>query len=387
LSAEFDYDALPSEIWEFPVGDELVLARPGVPGLFCLNGTARAIWEFLRSNPYPKQAAAALAAVFGISQEQADRDVQSLLQQWVNSHLTGPLPSADPAAFPSDLSLDEPAFREFYALNGRTIQVAANNYQEFVSEIAPRLAHLRTTSRVPDFSFQVITAGESTAVTLDGVLLSVEETYPRARTILLQELARVCQPDREWLALLHAGACGFGSKCVIFPAASHSGKTTLAAATAYSGFRLYTDDFAGLEKGKLSVPIMPFALAVREGSWHLLRDRFTEFDELPIHIRHGEKVRYISIPDDANHQSAQPVAVVFTRWVPNSTTSLSALNTLEALLQLKDAGLWVSPDRVSIETFLNWLDSIPKYSLVYGDLNDAVAFFRDLLQTSVKREP
>ena len=368
------------------MGDELVLARPGVPGLFCLNGTARAIWEFLRAKPYPNEAAAALAGVFGIPREQADRDVQSLLRQWAASHLTGPLRSAQPAVFPSDLSLTKPAFVEFYALNGRTIQVAANNHQEFVSEIAPRLAHLRTASRAPDFIFQVITAGDSTAVTLDGVLLCVEETYPRARTILLQELARVCQPDREWLALLHAGACGLGSKCVIFPAASHSVKTTLAAAMAYSGFQLYSDDFAGLEKTKVSVPIMPFALAVREGSWQLLRDRFTKFDQLPSHVRNGEKVRYVPIPDDANHQTAHPVAVVFTRWVSNSPTSSSALTTLEALLQLKDAGLWVSPDRASIGTFLNWLHSIPKYSLVYGDLNDAIAFFRGLLLDSPKRE-
>ena len=55
------------------------------------------------------------------------------------------------------------------------------------------------------------------------------------------------------------------------------------------------------------------------------------------------------------------------------------MTTLEALVELQESGFWVRHDRDSIQDFLNWLDLLPKYKLLYSDVHQAAdAVFEQL---------
>ena len=105
--------------------------------------------------------------------------------------------------------------------------------------------------------------------------------------MLLQEIVRNCRGS-ESLAVFHAGACGSDSRSVVFPAGTQSEKSTLAALLMKMGLTFYSDDSVLLERDTLSVPCMPFALMVREGSWDALGRRFPELQEAPIVSRFGQ---------------------------------------------------------------------------------------------------
>jgi hypothetical protein len=180
---------------------------------------------------------------------------------------------------------------------------------------------------------------------------------------------------------LHAGACGTAEHCVIFPAETHSGKTTLAAACMHAALTFYADDSVLLQAESFAVPVMPFALMVREGSWPEVSARFPAFENAPVHNRYGQNVRFLHPICPPHDTKAQPVAIVFSHWQAGASTSISSLDSFEALIRLKESGFWVAHDRAIIQSFLDWLQSLPIYKMIYSNLDEAVAFVRSLVST------
>ena len=164
---------------------------------------------------------------------------------------------------------------------------------------------------------------------------------------------------------------------MVFPAASHSGKTTLAAVLMQSGLTFYADDSVALEKETLEIPAMPFGLAIREGSWPLLAERFPGFGQLPVIERFGQQIRFIY--PSITQTSAATSAIVFTRYEPDAALSIQPLSTMEALIRLKESGFWVEHKRESIQTFLVWIESLPCYEMTYADVDAARQFILSLL--------
>jgi hypothetical protein len=88
--------------------------------------------------------------------------------------------------------------------------------------------------------------------------------YFSARVRLL-----VASHSKEFV-FLHAGVIGWKGKCVLFPADSHEGKTTLVAALISRGAVYYSDDYAILDSDGLVHPF-PRKLSIRDrerpGKW------------------------------------------------------------------------------------------------------------------------
>jgi hypothetical protein len=198
---------------------------------------------------------------------------------------------------------------------------------------------------------------------------------------LLQQIVRSSTPNGDFLAVLHAGACGSASQCVIFPAATHSGKTTLAAVLRGAGLKLYADDSVALDRGSLKVPAMPFALMVREGSWPVISARFPEFEKLPTFSRYGENVRFLQPGSDIGQPAAQPCAIILSQWEAGATTRVEPLTAFDALVRLKDTGFWLAHDRSSIQQFLAWLHGLPIFGMVYSNVDEAAAFVKSRLSS------
>jgi hypothetical protein len=378
------------EVWEFPIPGGLVLAVPDFDGLFLLNPSAGFIWSESRLGSAPELIAARLISAFDIPEDIALRDVSATLEHWSDTLLVErarhpaerPMPSEEARLSPhiGGTTFD-------YRLNGKHFRLILDS-RELEAEIVPRLTQLAAVPAPPDFTVSLTTSANSIRLLRGSHCFATEETASAARAILLQEMVRLSRGECEWLALLHAGACGTGSRCVVFPAATNSGKTTLTAVLMQSGFAFYADDSVAIGKpigigGKaignytLAIPPMPFGLAVREGSWPVLAARFPGFNALPVTERFGQQVRFL--PPVPQSEPVPAAAMVFPLYDPASATSITPLNTLDALINLKESGFWVEHTRESIRTFLDWVESLPRYQMVYSDVEDAVSFVRDIL--------
>ena len=361
--------------WQFPVTGGLVLALPGLDGLYLLNPSAAFIWQQMSLGSSPNQISANLAETFRIPTEVATRDVQATLHQWEDlfrhENAVHPSPPAPTHTASEQISIA-------CHWNGKHFHVTLDS-PELQAEITPRLSALRVPQAEPDFTLTLTTAEDAINLHCGAEFIAAEPNVSAARAILLQEIARRCATTpRQWLSLLHAGACGNHRSCVIFPAASRSGKTTLAAVLMQGGLTFYADDSVALEKETLEIPVMPFGLPIREGSWPLLAERVPGFDHLPVSQRFGQQIRFIY---PAVHQaSVRAAAIVFPSYAPGSKLSIHPLNTLEALIHLKESGFWVENQQESINGFLAWLESLRCFQMAYAQVDEAAGFITTLLQ-------
>ena len=272
---------------------------------------------------------------------------------------------------------DSPVFSADYALFGRAIRLRLYG-ADIALDLTPRVEPLRTSPGDPDTVIDVFDDGVAFQVMVDGCSVASEDTLYGARVVVLQQFLKASRPEK-WLAVLHAGACGSGPRCIVFPACSHSGKSTLAAALLHQGLTFYGDDSIPLERGSLKIQPMPFALMIREGSWAALSAMFPDLLEADTLDRWGEKVRFLNPPAPAQRFDSMAAAIVFTQYIAGNKIDLQRLQTFDALLRLEASGLWVDHDPEGIGDFLRWFESLPSYSLTYSDLAEAGEVLRSLL--------
>jgi hypothetical protein len=366
------------EIWDFQVEGGGVLVRPEIKGLFLLNPTALEIWLHLRNGASTEAAASHLVSKFGISFGVALRDVRLTVHDWQQTLLADPTspPAYLPACFP-------PAGPEIVfecRLGSKSFRILLSS-RELADEILPRLESLRVpASDPPDIRMRLLDADNCVYIFRGDELLSVKEDAASARVVLLQELVRLSAADGDFLAVLHAGACGSESKCVIFPAATYSGKTTLAAVLMGAGLTLYADDSVALHRESLAVPPMPFALMVRQGSWPVISAHFPAFRNLPSYARHGDTIKFLQPrAEQIGSSVTQACAIVFSQWEADAITRIEPLTTFDALVRLRDCGFWLAHDREGIKQFLDWLQQLPIHEMVYSDVDEAARSIKNLL--------
>lgn len=325
-------------------------------GLFVLNSTASWIWQHL-GDPNLSES---YAACFGISQAKAQEDIALTLDGWSQWKApSNPLPDV------LRTRPENPSVLRQYQLNGTFFSIAFAT-DEIAAELVPRLAQIELNSpRAVDHAFHLSRHPEGTAIYRDGVHIATEPLITGARAVLLQELTQLAVPDRRFTLILHAGAVGNQDAAVILAGASFSGKSTLCTALMQSGLLCYSDDSACLTTD-YRVAGLPFALALREGSWPL--------------FPHLDRPRFIPSNLNGTSPTAPPVALIFVDYNRHAqVTTLESVRIFDALVALQQSGFWVEPSQSAITTFLDWLSRLPIYRLRYSNLNEAVSQVSGLL--------
>jgi hypothetical protein len=375
-----------SRLWQFPFGSGLVVARHDIQGLYLLNGTARFLWEESCRGVAPPEIVRHFVMRYGVPESQARQDVEATLTDWSQGLLSPAPGNRGPHAACSSVlarfESDGNAVEINCVLNGHGFRVLLGS-GDLVEEIAPRLAPAavpRLPRDTPFITFALANGEDRVFIFRDGVCIAEEEKTSGARAILLQEMASQCAPYRETTAVLHAGACGTASRCVILAGSSHAGKSTLCAALMAAGFYCYSEDSVVLDR-RFHVSGMPFPLMLRESSWPVLDSRFPSFmHRARIHRRGGCGVRFLpsNLPADSS-PSVAPKALVFVDYQPGASATLQPLTPFEALMALRQAGFWVGHDRESIAGFLAWIGRLDGYRLTYSLLDRATDAVRGLL--------
>lgn len=181
----------------------------------------------------------------------------------------------------------------------------------------------------------------------------------------------------QHVLLLHAGAVERDGLAILLPALPGSGKSTLVAGLACSGWRLLSDEFGaiGLDDGRCRPVLRPVAL--KNESIGVVRAAAPHAVIGPTYPRTRKGAVAHLAPDAVavagRHASAAPVAVVFPKFVRGAPTSLTPLPGAKAFAKLAanafNYGV-LGPD--GFRAMRRLLEHADAYRLQFGALRDGL---------------
>lgn len=193
-------------------------------------------------------------------------------------------------------------------------------------------------------------------------------------TLFLQDMMLIAlYQSYDYLISMHAATLEFNDNIFIFPAVSGSGKTTLSAGLMKSGFSIYSDELSVI-KSNGNILNLPFSLSIKEGSWKVLEDSYPILSTTNYHIRFDEqRVKFLK-PIKWEFSSKKPTHIIFPKYKKDATTKLTPLSACDAMNRIKDAGYELNKplNKETFEKISEYLLSLPKYSLEYSSLAEAI---------------
>ncbi len=389
------------EVVSFFLDDECILFSRRQQRLFHLNATAALVWYYLEEGRDVDSIVRLFAENFRIGQVAAQKDLQALLESWQANGLLGhdnQLKPVESQACVEAIQECNYALAQSWAPGDFTIhyQLLDTCFRLRLSSgmmterILPLFRQLEVASnKVPDMTLDVIRQGSDFVLLRDGAVVDYCIDASGIAPMLHANLLMLAYDAAECLAAFHAGAVVRQDGCILMPAVSGSGKSTLTAALLQAGLGYCSDDVVLLDRDKLQVRPVPISLGIKKGSWPVLRSRFPQIDRLTTHLRgDGQQVRYLPPPatslaycQDNCPATTVPVShIVFPRYAPDATGGLQALRPGEALCRMAEAGYDTNTclTRETVGKLLNWLRTIPCFTLEYDSLDQAVARIRSL---------
>jgi hypothetical protein len=345
--------------------------------LVAYNSTAHQVWSALAEGRTPADAATALAASFGLEPVEARKHVDAILSHWFHEGLLTAGQRSDPlpeAASQKALSPEAPAWA------ARWMCRFSNHVIEFAVEDARRALFLRqpfspleVESATADTRIEVRALDDDTSVMFrDGRERARVTGQAGLKESIHQALIEVLWPGRPVSALIHASAVAVDDVGIAFPAPSGSGKSTLVAHLIANGFEYLADDLTPLDASGCLLP-WPVPVSVKEGSWSLLDQLHPELRSSPAFKARQTQARLFAPRGAWTAQPTSLKALVFPRYVAAARLELEAIRPFEALVLLREAGLWLGYPLAEerVRRFLSWLESIPAYTMTYGGLAEA----------------
>ena len=144
------------------------------------------------------------------------------------------------------------------------------------------LRHLDTAGAAASVRLEVrsITGG-AMALVVDGVermrIGDGGQLIGAINTAILESL----HPGIEWIAMIHGAAVARNGRGIALPAACGSGKTTLTAFLLARGCDYLADDLIALCAPDGRIVPWPMPISIKEGSWKLLTDLYSDLPNFP----------------------------------------------------------------------------------------------------------
>lgn len=180
------------------------------------------------------------------------------------------------------------------------------------------------------------------------------------------------------LLLLHAGAVERQGLALILPAVPGSGKSTLTAALSLRGWRLLSDEFGAYDPALGAFRALLKPVALKNQSIDVIRSFEPEAQIGPLFpkTRKGT-VAHLGAGAAAVTRCAEPAApgaVILPKWVAGSSTRLEVMTPDAVFMALAyNAFNYTTLAAVGFEAAVQLARDCPGWTLVYSDLDDAVA--------------
>jgi hypothetical protein len=130
----------------------------------------------------------------------------------------------------------------------------------------------------------------------NGELVFVSHSLSRVQWFLERCLLREASLGLDSpYSLVHAAAAEKNGAGILFPASSKSGKSTLIAALALSGYSYYSDEVGIVTDDQKLLPY-PKAVTLKRGGWHAILDTYPEAPSKIFGPANGNTFRHLMAP-------------------------------------------------------------------------------------------
>ena len=188
------------------------------------------------------------------------------------------------------------------------------------------------------------------------------------------------------LLLLHAAVVARGGRALILPAWPGHGKSTLCAALAHAGWRLFSDEFGLVvpETGQL-LPL-PRPIGLKNAAIEVVRAFAPQAFMGPLCVgTHKGTVAHVRPPGDSIARAAEPAApgwLVFPRWQADAPLALTPMPPGEAFVMLAtNAFNYEVLGEIGFTLATRLARDCPAYTLRYSALADAIAALDELTRS------
>jgi HprK-related kinase A len=182
--------------------------------------------------------------------------------------------------------------------------------------------------------------------------------------------------------LIHAAVLVKNGQAIIFPALPGSGKSTLTAYHALSGWSLYSDEMAIINLSTGLVEPLYRPVCLKNDSIDLVKTWFPEAVFTPI-WRDTQKgdVAHLKATTWAQHVSLSPAkisAVVFPKYVKDKQLTIFQLNQLQGFETLsKNAFNYSVLGHAGFVAIGKLIDQVKLFEIEYGSLQDVSEFLTE----------
>ncbi|TXE09251.1 hypothetical protein ES711_04805 [Gelidibacter salicanalis] len=189
--------------------------------------------------------------------------------------------------------------------------------------------------------------------------------------------------ESDWIATFHASTVCNDEEAIMIIGASGNGKSTLSSVLMAAGIDVLADDFTPLLAQNKEVYRFPSGISVKEGAFKMLEQLYPDFKCYPLHKSTSKDViiKYIppikTLGEGITHVPCKKI--VYVKYDPNATSSIKQIST-EKILETLIPESWLSPLASNAELFLEWLQDLKGYELIYSDNTMAVSKFRELFK-------
>lgn len=209
--------------------------------------------------------------------------------------------------------------------------------------------------------------------------------FPRAQALPMLEWGMngcICSRAHHYV-IFHAACIERRGVTVIMPADPGAGKSTLSAALAYRGWRLLSDELTLLDPRNGLLVALARPVSLKNESIDVIR-AFEPTAKLSASVIDTKKgtIALLAAPRDSIDRMGElgrPRAVVFPRWRPAASASLTPVRKSIAFMQLARQSYNYSLHGVQgFNALANLIDASSCYRFEYSALEDAVRLFEDL---------
>jgi HprK-related kinase A len=186
---------------------------------------------------------------------------------------------------------------------------------------------------------------------------------------------------QHWL-MLHASVVERGGRVLLMPAPPNSGKSTLGAALAFGGWRLFSDEFGLIDASTAQVHPMPRPIALKGASIGIIRTRVPSVVYGPeAEDEDGAKAVHAAPMPDAvlrMHETAPVGWIVVPRFERDVDTILEPVPRARMLAHLADSSFNYNVVSGGFDVLARIVDGARCFRLTFGRLEDGLAALADL---------
>lgn len=217
----------------------------------------------------------------------------------------------------------------------------------------------------------------------NGELIAELSDYRLLMPRLMDYLQIIAYQSSDYLLSVHSAMMVYKRQGIMFPGQSGSGKSTLCASLISEGFICYSDEVATISIVDNSLSPIPLPMAIKTGSWRVLKDHFPEMEASPVWQREdGRCSKYVELPQShSDLPSVQVKCIVFPQYEENAACLLTPVDSVSALKYLTQAGYQIKERLTAdkVKQILDWIVKTPAYNLRYSNLEQAHAVIKKLM--------